>query len=138
MTDQQVPRPIPAPTPVTQSFWDAAKRHELVLQYCPRCNNYQHYPRAICTRCQNFDLEWRRASGRGTVHTWIVVDRAFHPGLRDRVPYITATIDLEEGPRIMANLLDVDRNDVKEGMPVEVAWEDVNPEIALPQFAPVR
>ena len=72
------------------------------------------------------------------MHTWIVVDRAFHPGLRDRVPYIPATIDLEEGPRIMANLLDVDRNDVKEGMPGEVAWEDVNPEIALPQFAPVR
>jgi|SRR5690348_8631289 hypothetical protein len=129
--------PLPVPTPETRPFWDAARRHELWLQQCGSCGRHVFYPRAACPHCMSGDLAWRHASGRGTLHTFTVV----HRGQRNfplATPYVIAIVELAEGPRLMTNLVGVDADPAKIriGLPVEVVFEDVSAEIALPRFRP--
>jgi len=131
--------PVPVPTPESRAFWEAARRHELVLPCCRACGHCFFFPRAACPQCLSADLEWRRASGRGRVYTFTVV----HRGARDfplGTPYVLAMVDLEEGPRVMTNLVDVEPDPAKIpfGMPVEVVFADVSEQIALPRFRPIR
>ena len=131
--------PIPVPTPESQPFWAAARRHELTLQRCRACARFFFYPRAACPHCLSNDLEWRRASGRGTLHTFTIV----HRGLRSfplGEPYVLAIVELDEGPRMMTNLVDVEPEPAKLriGIAVEVVFADVTPEVSLPRFRPVR
>ena len=129
--------PIPLPTPETRPFWEAARRHELQLRRCRACGRHHFYPRAACPHCLSADLEWRRASGRGTLHTFTVV----HRGQRDfplPAPYVIAIVELAEGPRLMSNLVGIepDPAKIRIGLPVEVVFDDVTSEIALPRFRP--
>jgi uncharacterized OB-fold protein len=130
--------PLPVPTPESQPFWAAARRHELTLQRCRACARFFFYPRAACPHCLSGDLEWRRVSGRGTLHTFTVVYR----GLRNfplGEPYVLAIVELDEGPRMMTNLVDVEADPAKLriGIPVEVVFADVTSEVSLPRFRPV-
>jgi uncharacterized OB-fold protein len=129
--------PLPVPTPETRPFWDAARRHELCLQRCRTCGRYLFYPRVACPHCFGPELEWRRVSGRGTLHTFTVVHRG-QRGFPLGPPYVIAIVELDEGVRLMTNLVDVaaDPAAIRIGMPVEVVFEDVSPEIALPRFRP--
>ncbi len=133
------PGPLPVPTPETRPFWEAARRHELVLPRCRACGQLHFYPRAICPHCGAADLEWVPGSGRGRVHTFTIVHRG-QRGFPLPPPYVLAIVELEEGPRMMTTLVDVapDPAVVRIGMPVEVAWADVTPEVTLPRFAPAR
>jgi uncharacterized OB-fold protein len=130
--------PIPVPTPETRPFWEASRRHELCLQRCRACGRHFFYPRAACPHCLASDIEWRRVSGRGTLHTFTVV----HRGQRNfplGTPYVIAIVELTEGPRLMTNLVGIepDPAKIRIGLPVEVVFEDVSAEIALPRFRPV-
>jgi hypothetical protein len=130
--------PVPVPTPETRPFWDAARRHQLCLQRCRVCGRHVFYPRAACPSCLAPDLEWRAVSGRGVLHTFTVA----HRGLRNfplGSPYVIAIVELEEGPRLMTNLVGVepDPAKIRIGMPVEVVFEDVSADVTLPRFRPV-
>ncbi len=129
--------PIPVPTPESRPFWDAARRHELHLQHCRKCDGWVFYPRAACPHCLSADLEWHRTSGRGTLHTFTVAYRG-QKGFPLGSPYVIAIVQLDEGPRLMTNLVGVDPDParIRIGMPVEVVFEDVSAEIALPRFRP--
>jgi len=125
------------PLPETEAFWAAARRHELSLPYCRSCGAFHFYPRASCPHCLSGDLEWRRASGRGRLETFTIV----HRGPKDfplGTPYVLAVVELEEGPRIMTNLVGVepDPSTVKIGMAVEVVFAYVSEELTLPHFRP--
>ena len=129
--------PLPVPTPESRPFWEAARRHELTLPRCRACGRFHYYPRAACPHCLSGDLEWQRTSGRGTLHTFTIV----HRGLKSfplGPPYVIAIVELAEGPRMMTNLVGVapDPKQIRIGMPVEVAFEDVTAEVALPRFRP--
>ena len=129
--------PLPVPTPESRPFWEAARRHELSLQRCRACGRRVFYPRAACPNCLSPDLEWRRVSGRGTLHTFTIV----HRGAKNfplAAPYVLAVVELEEGPRLMTNLVGVEADPVRVriGMPVEVVFEDVSSEVTLPRFRP--
>jgi uncharacterized protein len=130
--------PLPLPSPESRPFWEAARRHELSLQRCRGCATWVFFPRAACPRCLSADLEWRRASGRGTLHTFTVVHRGLK-GFPIGPPYVIAIVELAEGPRMMTNLLGVpaDPAALRIGMPVEVVFTDVTPEVTLPHFRPV-
>jgi len=132
----QISRPLPRPSPFSRPFWEAAKRHELLIQRCPKCRTHIFYPRYNCTECGARDLEWVKASGKGTIYTYTVARRPTHPAFADRVPYIIAIVELEEGPRLTTNIVDCDPDSVRIGTPVEVAFEDVNEEVSLPVFRP--
>jgi uncharacterized OB-fold protein len=129
--------PIPVPTPETRPYWEAARRHELALQRCRACAQHFFYPRAACPHCLSGDLEWLRVSGRGTLHTFTVAYRG-QKNFPLGSPYVIAIVELAEGPRLMTNLVGVEPDPAKLtiGMPVEVVFEDVSPEIALPRFRP--
>ena len=131
--------PVPVPTPESRPFWEAARRHELMLQRCRRCTRFFFYPRAACPHCLSGDVEWQRVSGRGTLHTFTVVHRGLR-GFPLGEPYILAVVELEEGPRMMTNLVDVEPDParIRIGMDVEVVFADVTAEVALPRFRPAR
>jgi uncharacterized OB-fold protein len=124
-------------TPESRPFWDAARRHELSLQRCRACGRWVFYPRAVCPHCFAADLEWRRASGRGTLHTFTIVHRG-QRGFALPAPYVLAIVELDEGPRLMTNLVGVEPDParIRIGMPVEVVFEDLSADVALPRFRP--
>jgi uncharacterized OB-fold protein len=131
--------PLPVPTPESRPFWEAARRHELVLPRCRACARLHYYPRAACPFCLSGDLEWQRVSGRGSLHTFTVVHRGAR-GFPLGPPYVLAVVELAEGPRLMTNLVGVEPDParIRMGMPVEVTFADVTPEVSLPRFRPVE
>ncbi|MFQ5879983.1 MAG: Zn-ribbon domain-containing OB-fold protein [Dehalococcoidia bacterium] len=131
-------KPIPIPSPEARPYWEGCRDHQLRLPYCPSCQRFFFYPRPFCPRCFGWEIEWRQASGRGRLYTFAIQYRAWHPAWRDDVPYVTAIVELEEGPRLFTVLVDVEPDPAKIrcDMPVEVVFEDVSEEIALPKFRP--
>jgi uncharacterized OB-fold protein len=130
-------KPLPEVTPESKPFWDGCRRHELLLQRCRACGAVQHYPRGVCATCWSTDLEWRRASGRGTVWTFTVTHRTQVPGFREALPYVLAWVELAEGVQMLANVVDCDPAAVRIGLPVRVVFEDATGEVSLPRFAPI-
>lgn len=101
-----------------------------------RCSSFIYYPRPFCPRCPGDELEWREASGRGRVYTYTVVRRAATPAFADRVPHVLALVELEEGPRVVTNIVGCRPEEVRIGMPVRAAFERHSGEVGLVIFQP--
>jgi len=129
-------RPVPEFDDVTTPFWEAAARHELVLQHCASCGAVRHPPRPVCPSCLSWESTWKPASGRGKVWSWVVAHPPVLPAFAEKAPYNVAVVELEEGVRMVGNLLDVANEEIHEGMAVEVTWEDVEEGVTLPQWRP--
>jgi len=127
-------RPLPRPTDITQPYWDAAAAGKLVIQQCQDCHAKQFYPRNLCTKCASDNLGWLTCSGRGNVYTYTVNHRAPHAHFKTQLPYVVAMIDLDEGVRLMANIVGTDATRITIGTRVKVVFEDAGEGIALPQF----
>jgi uncharacterized OB-fold protein len=134
MTDKPI-KHFPRPTPETEVFWQGCHKHELLLQRCRRCSEFQFYPRIVCTHCAGDDLEWVRASGRGEILTFTIVRRPVSEAYADDVPYVVALIGLEEGPTMMCNIVRCDPESLQIGDPVHVLFEDWSEDISIPQFS---
>jgi len=128
---------FPHPTPETEAYWDACRKHELLLQRCSQCSEFQFYPRIICTGCASDDLEWVVAGGQGKILTFTIVRRAVSEAYAADVPYVVALIELDEGPTMMSNIVQCDPETLKIGDPVQVIFQDWSEEISIPQFRPV-
>ncbi len=127
-------RPVALANPTSRPFFDAAREGRLVLQRCPR-DGFFFYPRSHCPRCLGTDWSWEAASGRGTVHSF-TIDRVGHaPGLGAEVPYAIAIVELEEGPRMTARLVDCDPDSVHVGQEVEARFEPLL-DVAVVHFTP--
>ena len=129
-------RPRPDLTADTKGYWEAARNHQLALQRCLECKTFRHDPRPMCPECFSLDSEWAPVSGRGTVYSYAIVNQLLHPYWTDEVPYNVVLIELEEGIRIVSNLVDCPNESIEIGMPVSVVFEDLSSEIALPLFRP--
>jgi uncharacterized protein len=125
---------LPTIEPESQPFWDAARERRLLIQRCGVCGTAQHYPRAICATCWSDQVEWEEASGRGTLYTFSTVFLNDLPPFAARVPYVAAAVDLEEGPRLMTNIVGAEPGDLRVGMPVVVDFVALNDEITAPVF----
>jgi uncharacterized OB-fold protein len=128
-------RPMPRPSALTEPFWRATKEQRLVLQRCTSCGEYVWTPQMACRSCLTETLEWTEVSGRGTIYSFVVIHRAATPAFT--APYAVVIVELEEGPRILSDMVDVDPEAVRIGMPVEVAFEDAG-EVGLYHFRPRR
>ncbi len=130
-------KPLPVPDPVTKPFWDSLKAHAAQIQYSPAADRYVFYPRNVCPYTGSRDLQWRPISGRGVIHAFTInyIGRNPGGGFSD-VPYAVVLVELEEGARMMGNLVDVEPNPakIKVGQPVELVYDDVTDEITLPRF----
>jgi len=111
---------------LTADFWAGAKIGELRIQRCRSCGTFIHLPRPICRVCQSFDLAWEKVSGLGSIYSFTVTTRAFHPYFVDRLPYVVATIALDEQPKLhfLSNIVDTDPDKVRIGQRVRVSFED--------------
>jgi uncharacterized protein len=127
-------RPVPAITPEMAPFWDAARRHELVAQRCLDCGAFRFPAREVCSSCLSRRAEWERVSGRGRVFSLVVMHQASHPWFASRTPYAVVVIELDEGARMLSTVAGLEPHAIAIGMPVEVAFDDVTPEISLPVF----
>jgi uncharacterized OB-fold protein len=115
--------PQPVPSDFSQPFWQATKQKKLLLQYDPESEKYQFFARPSSIYTGKRNLEWRAASGSGTIYAFTVVHHAPLPAFASRTPYIVASVTLDEGVRIMANIVNVVPADLRIGMNVVVAWE---------------
>jgi uncharacterized OB-fold protein len=131
---------LPIPDPLTQFFWDGVAHGELRIQRCQQCRHYIHYPRPICRFCRSRELRGERVSGRASLYSWTISTQAFHPFWVARAPYTIATVELAEQPRLMflSQVVGCAEAELRAGMPLEVSFERVAPELVLPFFRPAR
>jgi uncharacterized OB-fold protein len=131
-------RPLPHLDEENRPWWEALKRHELYLQKCRDCGELRYYPRALCPGCLSSRTQWVRAIGRGKVYTFTATYQNQQPGFRESLPYILAYVELDEGLKMLTNLVDCRPEDVKIGMPVEVVFDDATEQVTLAKFRPAR
>lgn len=129
-------KPLPSPTPDTQPFWDYCKKHELRMQKCVQCGHIRYPPGIVCPKCHSMEAEWVKLSGKGKVFSFVVFHYVYNKAFSDDVPYVAASIELEEGPRMMSNITGCKPDEVKVNMPVELYFEDISDDFALPKFKP--
>ena len=106
------------------------------MQRCRNCGIIRFYPRALCPDCLSSDTVWVRCSGKGTVYSYTVTFQNHAKGFRERLPYVLAYVELEEGPRVLTNIVDCAVDTVRIGMAVEVTFEDITDAVTLPKFRP--
>jgi hypothetical protein len=130
-------RVIPKPTPETQHYWDGAKQGELRLQQCNSCDKVYFPPRPFCPECGSRDVKVIKASGKGRLYSYII-NHLPAPGFEG--PFAVAIVELEEGPRLMTNILECEQTPkaLQLDMPLEVTFEKLSDEISLPQFKPAK
>ena len=136
---KEIPKPLPEITAVTKPFWDAAARGRLTMQKCRDCGAWIWCPRPACGECGSDNFVWTELSGRGEIFAFTVIREVVGRALRGfekDIPYVTAWIDLEEGPRICSNVVCCPIETVRIGMPVEVLFEEAREGIFLPKFKP--
>jgi uncharacterized OB-fold protein len=135
--DDRPPKPRPAPVldPDTAGYFEAARDGRLLVQRCEVCANTQLYARDRCLRCRG-PLQWVEASGRGAVYSFTVIRQNYQRPFRDWLPYVVALVDLEEGPRVMTNIVDCDPESVHIGMAVRARFEAVSDEAGIALFEP--
>jgi len=132
----ELPTPAPPVTPETAPFWDATQRGQLVLPRCRQCQTVIWYPRSFCPECHTFGVDWFEASGRGTVYSFAVTRKGDGPW-REAGPYVLAYVELEEGPRVLTNIVGCDPDSVTVGQQVEVVFHATDAGPAVPRFQPV-
>ncbi|MEO7370622.1 MAG: OB-fold domain-containing protein [Ilumatobacteraceae bacterium] len=127
---------LPDSTPLDQPFWDATRQHRIDLQQCDGCLAFRFIPSEICSRCHSEAFTWQPVSGSGSIYSYTVVHRAPNAAYQREAPYVIAHVALAEGPHMIGNLVDCDPDRVRIGMPVDVAFDDVSPDLTLYRFCP--
>jgi uncharacterized OB-fold protein len=127
-----VRKPRPRIGPDSEPFWAGCRRHELMLPFCQDCGRPHLPPGPVCPHCFSGRLEWKKASGNGRISTWVVVHKAWFPAFADDIPYNVVQVELDEGPRLTANV--VGTNKLSVGQAVTVVFDDVDPDLTMPRF----
>jgi uncharacterized OB-fold protein len=134
----QYQKPLPAISSLNKPFWEGLKRRELRMQHCDGCGKTWYPPSPLCPNCWSREFTWTRLSGRGQVSSWVVFHQSYFRGYDGEIPYNVAEVELEEGPRLLTNLVGVKHEQIRVGMAVEVVFDDVTDEITLAKFQPRR
>jgi uncharacterized protein len=131
-------KPLPHIDEESRPWWEAAQRHELYVQKCRDCGDLRFHPRTLCTACMSSRTEWVRCKGTGKIYTFTVTYQNQASGFRDSLPYVMAWVEVDEGLKMLTNIVDCPPEQVKIGMPVEAVFDDVTPEVTLVNFRPAR
>ena len=135
----ELQRPLPTPmTPEAKPYWDGLKEEKLMLPKCDDCGKAFFYPRIACPHCHSRNVGWIQAGGKGKLYSFEIAYRSLNPAYKIEPPYVLAMIELEEGPRMMSNMINVEATPeaLKCDMPVEVVFEKQNDDVTLPLFQP--
>jgi hypothetical protein len=134
-------RPLPQPlTPEAKPYWDGLREGKLMLPRCSACGKPFFYPRVLCPHCGSRDVAWMQASGRGTLHSFAIAHQSINRAMKVPPPYILAMIALEEGPRMLTNLINVapDPKGLRCDMPVRVVFSKLTDDVTIPLWEPAR
>lgn len=134
-TLRDIPRPLPARDNVSSAYWDGCAAGKLLIQRCTACGAHQFYPRAMCTACAG-EPEWVESSGQGVVHTFTVLHQNKTPPWGALGPYVVAMVELDEGVRMMTNIIDAEPGEVRIGMRVAVEFIEAGEDVVIPVFVP--
>jgi uncharacterized OB-fold protein len=136
MSERFFPDTMPSPTAdaITLPFWQAAAEHRLVVQRCTACGATRLPPSPICAACRSDEADWQEVSGRGEIYTFTIVHRAI--AANQPLPTLIAVIALEGsgGLRMISNIVGAEPDALAIGAPVELVWEDMSDELAIPRF----
>src|SRR2546421_4888989 len=132
------PKPLPVVTQENRPFWEGCRQGKLLLQYCEQCQRYQFYPRLYCMQCSASDLRWVEASGRGLVYSYTIIHQNKSPEFIHDTPYNVALVQLEEGPRMLSNIVDIEPGELQADLPVTVVFDQATDSITLLRFRPRR
>lgn len=120
----------------TQEFWSATQRGALMYAHCTDCGKPHYYPRPFCPFCWSENVNLKQAKGSGTLYTWSTVYSNDLPPFKERLPYVAAIVDLDEGVRLSTNIVQCPIEDLRVGMPVQVVFEERTPEVTVALFKP--
>lgn len=129
-------KPIPVPDEISAPFFDGARDGRLMLQHCSGCDGWSFPVRERCPHCFAGSLQWRAASGRGTLYTFAIMHQVMNPGFAGSVPYNVSQIDLDEGVRMISNVVGVANDALKIGMTLEAFFDDIGDNVRVPKFRP--
>ena len=138
LSDEDMLKPLPKPSKWSQPFWENTKKHKLTLKKCKDCGHIDHPPYLYCTNCSSDNSEWIEASGKGKLVAYAVNTYMVPFPFWDDMPYVVAMIELEEGVRMISNIVQCDHNKLKNGMALEVVFDDVSDEFTLPKWKPEK
>ena len=135
-SDIQSHPPLPKPDAVSQFFWDGCNERKLLVQRCNSCGRYNHPPRIVCPNCLSADIVPTEVSGEGVVDTFTIPLQPYDPYYAAQVPYTLAVVELAEqrSLKMLTNVVDIEPDDVRVGMPVQVVFRQVAPRVTLPLF----
>ena len=136
MTDRDYPLPIPVAAEASAPFYAGAKEGRLMLVRCSQCGRHRLPGRERCADCWSTDSEWAQASGRGTLYSFGIMHQQYDPAFADVIPYNYATVELEEGPRLVTNIVDCPNDELRVDMPLEAVFDAVSDETTLIRFRP--
>jgi uncharacterized OB-fold protein len=131
---QAAPMPLPDPSIETEPFWSAIQERRFVMPVCEACKTVAFPPTVACGNCGQQAFTWAPMSGRGKVYSFVVYHRVYHPAFADKVPYVVAVVELEEGPRIISNIVGMPIADVVCELPVTVVYDEVRDGYLIPKF----
>lgn len=128
--------PMPVLDDLNRPLFDGMKEGKVMVQKCDDCNTWLAPSAFICEACGSENVPWVEVSGKGELYTYVVYHRAYAPEFESMVPYNVALIELEEGPRLLANIIGIDNNDLKIGMALKPVFREVAPGLPLLHFEP--
>ena len=127
-------RHVPAQTADSRPFWAATREGRIDIQRCAACGRHRFYPRLLCPECWSDEAEWVTSTGTGEIYSFTIVRRAPSPGFRQALPYAVAMVDLDEGVRLVGELIIEDLDAITVGARVSAVFERLDDEITLPHF----
>jgi len=127
-------KPLPAISSLNRPFWDGLREGELRMQQCAACHKMWYPPSPFCPDCWGGEVIWTVVSGRATVNSWVRFHQAYWPAYADELPYNVAEVTLEEGPRLLTNLVGIAEEDIRIGLEVQVVFDPVTDDVTLAKF----
>ena len=129
-------RPWPAVNEDTEFFWEGVDRHELRIQSCPECGMLVHPPRPACANCGSLERSYVVASGKGRVYSHVTMHKPLAPPYAE--PYAVVVVELDEGTRLVTQLVGIEHDEIVVDLPVRLALVEVEPGLTLPLFRPAE
>ncbi|MBU3069189.1 Zn-ribbon domain-containing OB-fold protein [Aestuariicella sp. G3-2] len=127
-------KPLPLITPTSKVFYDGCRSGKLLYQQCLDCGQVIFFPQSICPGCLSHNIEWKQSKGKGRLFTFTITHAAAPSEFSEDTPYVLAIVEMDEGYKMMTNIIETDFDEIKCDMEVEVVFDKVTEEITLPKF----
>ena len=133
--DKEQAFPVPVNAFDNMGFWEGVQENKLVFEKCKSCGVWIHPPRPMCPKCHSIEKEWAPSTGKGTVYSFVTYRESPHPAFK--APYSVVLVEMEEGVRLVSNMVDIEPEEISIGMPVELVFDKIDDDITLPKFRKV-